>query len=351
MPYRAGIVALSDYSPFGMLLQGRSVTCNHYRFGFNGKENDNDVHDIVGSWQDYGMRSYDSRICRPPSVDPLSSKFPELSSYQFFTNNPILNIDLDGLEGISSQTINENSGLGYNTAAVSSSYNSSSYNVPPLLDEPILDEGVLSIPFTQYNMKASDVPKTGTITPSGLEGELLKGGNPQNIASPSSALRLREGVLVGMTEEFVPLKVTQYAKKTLQFAKQLSKVDDAVSGGIQIGTKGDDFLHFASKAKQPEGMLDVAVHGSSTMVEIGNQLFNHIVLENLIRRNPQFTGQPIRLISCNTGELRFAQNLANKLRVPVHAPDDVIWAFPNGRLTIGPTPLANTGKFLKFSPQ
>jgi hypothetical protein len=45
------------------------------------------------------MRMYDPRIGRPISVDPLFKKYPELSTYQFFSNNPIYNIDLDGLEG------------------------------------------------------------------------------------------------------------------------------------------------------------------------------------------------------------------------------------------------------------
>jgi hypothetical protein len=67
----------------------------------------------------------------------------------------------------------------------------------------------------------------------------------------------------------------------------------------------------------------------------------------------EFTGQPIRLLSCGTGALPngLAQNLANKLGVTVIAPNDIIWAFPNGRLTIGPAPLTNTGSFLPFSPE
>ncbi len=34
------------------------------------------------------------------SFDPLAHSYPHLSPYQFFSNNPILNIDLDGLEGV-----------------------------------------------------------------------------------------------------------------------------------------------------------------------------------------------------------------------------------------------------------
>ena len=71
-----------------------------YRYGFNGKENDNDVKG-EGNQQDYGERIYDTRLGKFLSVDPLTKDFPELTPYQFSSNSPIENIDLDGLEGIS----------------------------------------------------------------------------------------------------------------------------------------------------------------------------------------------------------------------------------------------------------
>ena len=68
-----------------------------YRYGFNGKENGDDIKGI-GLQQDYGMRIYDPRIGRFLSVDPLTSKFPHLTPYQYASNTPIQAIDLDGLE-------------------------------------------------------------------------------------------------------------------------------------------------------------------------------------------------------------------------------------------------------------
>lgn len=123
-------------------------------------------------------------------------------------------------------------------------------------------------------------------------------------------------------------------------------------GAIQYGREGDNFLIFASRAQQPTGVLDVIVHGRPTMVDIGDYTVNHRVLANLITKNPQYKGQPIRLLSCNTGALPngFAQNLANKLGVPVSAPNNIIWAYSNGRLTIGATPTINNGSFINFMP-
>jgi RHS repeat-associated protein len=68
---------------------------NGYRYGFNGKELD-DKDGIVQ--YDYGFRIYDPRLSRFKSLDPLAKSFPMLTPYQFASNSPIANIDLDGGE-------------------------------------------------------------------------------------------------------------------------------------------------------------------------------------------------------------------------------------------------------------
>lgn len=68
-----------------------------YRFGFNGQEKVNEIAG-VGNHLDFKFRSYDSRIARFTSVDPLTVKFPWWSAYQFAGNSPIGCIDLEGSE-------------------------------------------------------------------------------------------------------------------------------------------------------------------------------------------------------------------------------------------------------------
>ena len=81
-----------------MLMPGRKFTAgNVYRYGFNGKENDNDVKG-EGNQQNYGMRIYDPRIGRFLSVDPLTKSYPHYTPYSFAGNKPIQFIDLDGAE-------------------------------------------------------------------------------------------------------------------------------------------------------------------------------------------------------------------------------------------------------------
>ncbi|MBV8255413.1 MAG: hypothetical protein JO154_22625 [Chitinophaga sp.] len=76
---------------------GGSATNGGYRYGFNGKENDNEVKG-EGNQQDYGMRIYDPRLGRFLSVDPLTKKYAFYTPYQFAGNKPIKYIDLDGAE-------------------------------------------------------------------------------------------------------------------------------------------------------------------------------------------------------------------------------------------------------------
>jgi RHS repeat-associated protein len=81
-----------------MMMPARQVVGSGYWAGFNGKMNDNEVKGVEGTQQDYRMRIYDPRLGRFLSVDPISKEYPELTPYQFASNSPIANIDLDGEE-------------------------------------------------------------------------------------------------------------------------------------------------------------------------------------------------------------------------------------------------------------
>lgn len=94
--YEADLLSYQQYYPFGGTMPDRSMNARDYRFGFNGKENDEE-------WgtqliQDYGFRLYNPAIGRFLSVDPLAPDYPGLTTYQFASNMPIAAIDLDGLE-------------------------------------------------------------------------------------------------------------------------------------------------------------------------------------------------------------------------------------------------------------
>ena len=96
--------AQTDYYAFGMVMPGREYYTGRYRFGYNGKEKDDEVKGTENQ-QDYGFRIYDTRLGKFSSVDPLTSKFVFYSPYQFAGNRPIVAIDLDGLEDVWNHTI------------------------------------------------------------------------------------------------------------------------------------------------------------------------------------------------------------------------------------------------------
>ena len=86
--------------PFGMMMLGRAWgSGDSHRYGFNGKEQDPETYGNGNSY-DYGFRIYNPGISKFLSVDPLYSKFPMLTPYQFASLTPSRAIDLDGLEGV-----------------------------------------------------------------------------------------------------------------------------------------------------------------------------------------------------------------------------------------------------------
>jgi RHS repeat-associated protein len=79
-----------------MIISQRSSAIEEaYRYGFNGMEKDDEVKGDGNSY-DFGARIYNPRIGRWLSLDPLESKYPDISPYVFAVNNPILFIDPDG---------------------------------------------------------------------------------------------------------------------------------------------------------------------------------------------------------------------------------------------------------------
>ncbi len=96
--YTAVVVSATDYSAFGVALYGRTWSSDSYRYGFNGKEKDNEGMGGGNQTYDYGFRIYNPSLGKFLSVDPLCGSYPWYTPYQFAGNKPIIAIDLDGLE-------------------------------------------------------------------------------------------------------------------------------------------------------------------------------------------------------------------------------------------------------------
>ncbi len=83
------------YYPFGMKMLGREIIAENYRFGFNGKEKDNEIYGYENDYN-YGERNYDPRIAKWMNVDPMFKSYPQASPYNFALNSPIQAVDPDG---------------------------------------------------------------------------------------------------------------------------------------------------------------------------------------------------------------------------------------------------------------
>ena len=141
--YEPDMVSAMDYYPFGMPSRvATSSTGRTYRFGFNGKENDNEVKGF-GNHQDYGMRGYDDRIGRFLSVDPLTRNYSMLTPYQFASNSPIWGVDLDGEEFLNSNSSRIAIGLQFDSKLKQiTKFNTSwrSENVPDAINSAIEEQ-------------------------------------------------------------------------------------------------------------------------------------------------------------------------------------------------------------------
>lgn len=96
------------------------------------------------------------------------------------------------------------------------------------------------------------------------------------------------------------------------------------------------------------GYLDLIMHGdhSGTQAAINGQRVDFTLDETvrLIEDSPEWNDQPIRLMSCSTGQAEYAQDLAERLGVPVYAPDDVL------NVAGGKNVILHDGAWRRFEP-
>ena len=80
-----------------MQLDGRTISMDSYRYGFQNQEKDDELKG-AGNSVNYKYRMHDPRVGRFFAVDPLASKYPWNSTYAFSENKLIAWRELEGLE-------------------------------------------------------------------------------------------------------------------------------------------------------------------------------------------------------------------------------------------------------------
>ena len=88
---KANITQYDAYLPYGELLVDEHSSSEDLPYKFNGKQFDNET----GLYY-YGARYLNSVTSLWYGVDPLTEKYPDISSYSYCHNTPILLVDPDG---------------------------------------------------------------------------------------------------------------------------------------------------------------------------------------------------------------------------------------------------------------
>ncbi|WP_217616536.1 hypothetical protein [Cellulomonas sp. GbtcB1] len=135
-------------------------------------------------------------------------------------------------------------------------------------------------------------------------------------------------------------------------------LDDASAADLNRFPRSEAIRNYSTNIPPKPGWYDVGMHGSPERVFLehtdGSTLaIDHRTLADLIRRQPDYDGSPIRLLSCSTGRDAdgIAQRLADALGTQVEAPSDTLWIWSNGATGIGPTQRNLTGEWRIFDPR
>ena len=129
-----------------------------------------------------------------------------------------------------------------------------------------------------------------------------------------------------------------------------------ISLPIRSFAKTDPLAEYAQNIPRLDGHYDVAAHGNQLEVEIhldeGPSTLRAPDLARLIAAQPDYHGQPVRLVSCFTGERPdgIAQQLANELGVQVVAPSSKLWVWDDGRTAVGLDWQVPDGRWLTYKP-
>jgi hypothetical protein len=132
-------------------------------------------------------------------------------------------------------------------------------------------------------------------------------------------------------------------------AEKTVDVERVVLGGQ------DEELKLAAKLVPPlADTLDVVIHGTVDDFVLNDVTIDHRTVAKAIDKSG-IAYDRIRLLACKSGmhPKGAAQQLANKLGVPVLAPVDKLWIHPDGHMSVGPSESRDLGAagWKEFKPQ
>ena len=108
------VLSYNDYYPFGLQMPARNFNQGlaNDLYKYSGKELDEETG--LG-WYYFGARFYDPEVMRWFVPDPLSDQYPFLSPFSYVGNNPLIFIDVNGMEWFYFQAEEDNEPGGIST--------------------------------------------------------------------------------------------------------------------------------------------------------------------------------------------------------------------------------------------
>lgn len=369
--YSSIVLSSQDYYPFGSTMEDRGKAGTGYRYGFNGKEKDNDIKGSGNSY-DFGARVYDPRLAKWYSCD--FTRKSALSPYVFAKNNPVNYLDPDGNDEIhfyyKLQDNFDSEGHIYKSIEIYTKIieNGDKNHTFFVHDATIKDSrGVQITPFrggtnlpnpSSYNACEVGLPLASIETYFGflkfkttdyeLLGKLLKidrtaldyyKNDKQWNFALNGAEKFTKSVEFGKTV-IVGEEITYTVIDGYYLAKGIISFTLGARNGLWLGgaSYGADPATIKSwnNLKPKKGWFDVVVHGDFKLegyaFNIDNQPITAKELYERMLLSGYEPGTKIRLISCNAAKGPIAQELSNLAGAQVIAPSNLTKVLPGSKI-------------------
>lgn len=134
-------------------------------------------------------------------------------------------------------------------------------------------------------------------------------------------------------------------------------IGGVTAGEIETGTSENrvNLVDNVNTSAVPSygGYLDVVMHGhaNGTNAHLNGRSADFTLEETarLVESSPSWRERPVRLMSCNTGRADYAQRLADRLGVPVYAPNNYLHVA-GSRTYVGSRQGVADGAWRRFEP-